>query len=278
MTFFQDVILGIIQGLTEFLPVSSSGHLVLFQNLFGMEEPNIFFDICVHIGTLLAVIVVFYKELWEMLREVFRHWSRFLTPTGWHFLYFENAITRTVLLIVIASIPTAIIGFCFSKIAHIIFGQLWLVGVFLLLTGTFLWLTRKITSGHRKARELTIKDALIIGTCQGVAVLPGISRSGATISVALARGVQPSTAGRFSFLLSIPAILGSFILEFDTSIFQSNTIWLEGYMAAGIAAGFVGFLALMFLLKVIDKGRLYLFSPYCWAIGTIALILGLRTF
>ena len=275
MTFLQDVILGIIQGLTEFLPVSSSGHLVIFQNLFGMSEPNIFFDICVHIGTLLAVIVVFWKELAQIIVEVCRHWRRFFSPAGWHFLFFENAITRTAILIVIASVPTAILGILFSQIAHMVFGQMWLVGIFLVMTGTLLCRTKNVVAGQRKARDLTVRDALIIGTAQGIAVLPGISRSGATISAALFRGVQASTAGRFSFLLSIPAILGSFILEFDRSVFEVGSAQFEGYLAAGLTAGFVGFLALIFFMKVIEKGRLYMFAPYCWAVGVLTFGIGM---
>ncbi|MFC1858114.1 undecaprenyl-diphosphate phosphatase [Thermodesulfobacteriota bacterium] len=219
----QAAVLGIVQGLTEFLPISSSGHLVIFQHLFGLKEPELLFDICVHVGTLFAVCVVFFREIRSILLTLIRLPKLAPSLNGLTHLYAENEEIRIATLIVIGNVPTAILGLMFNKIAEQIFGSLEIVGFMLLITGALLWLTRRTGIKGRPLRAVTIKDALVIGLVQGMAILPGISRSGVTISVALFLGVDREVAGRYSFLLSIPAIIGALLQKHFQGYISDNS-------------------------------------------------------
>jgi undecaprenyl-diphosphatase len=266
----EAIVLGAIQGLTEFLPVSSSGHLVLFQNLFGMKEPELLFDICLHVGTLSAVIIVFYREILDILTALLQIPARMKTAGGLARLCQADPSIRMALLIVVGSIPTAAIGLLFKEITDQLFGSIAVVGFMLLITGTVLWLTRRIAGDGRPVGQTMLKDALIIGIVQGLAILPGISRSGATISTALFLGVDRKVAGRYSFLLSIPAIVGALVLGLDTPKLQT-TIPLGTIIAGSVVSALVGWLALVILLRVVDRGQLHRFAPYCWLVGSITL-------
>jgi len=276
MVFFnmepiQAIVLGIIQGLTEFLPVSSSGHLVLFQNLFGFKEPELLLDISLHVGTLIAVCIVFFKEIRAILEALVRLPGLIQTAGGLKPVFNDNEDVRIALLILVGSIPTAILGFLFHKISNQIFGTVWIVGVMLMVTGTLLWFTRQLSSEGRSLLQVSMKDALIVGVIQGLAVLPGISRSGSTISVALLLGVDREVSGRYSFLLSIPAILGAMLLGLDSSITQ-NSVSGGMILLGTLTAGIVGYAALKVLLRIIKQGQLYWFAPYCWLLGVGVLI------
>lgn len=268
---FQAAILGIIQGLTEFLPVSSSGHLVLLQNLFGFKEPELLFDISLHVGTLIAVCLVFFREIRAVLGALIRLPGLIQATGGLKPVFNDNEDVRIAALIALGSVPTAILGFLFHKISNQIFGSVGIVGAMLMVTGTLLWLTRPLRSEGRSILQVSIKDALIIGVSQGLAILPGISRSGATISVALMLGVDREVSGRYSFLLSIPAILGALLLSLDSSISQTS-ISGEMILLGTFFAGIVGYGALKALLYVVKQGRLHWFAPYCWLLGVGALI------
>lgn len=270
MNSIEAIVLGAIQGLTEFLPVSSSGHLVLFQNLFGLQEPELLFDICLHVGTLLAVLIVFYREILEILKALFQIPGRMKTAGGFMQLCQADPSIRMALLIVVGSIPTAVIGLLFKEITDQLFGSITVVGCMLLVTGTILWLTRRIRGEGRSVGQATLRDALIIGTVQGLAILPGISRSGSTIATALFLGVDRKLAGRYSFLLSIPAIVGALILGLDTP--ELHTAIPMGTIIAGsVISALVGWFALVVLLRVVDRGQLHRFAPYCWLVGIITL-------
>jgi undecaprenyl-diphosphatase len=272
MEVIQAVILGIVQGLTEFLPVSSSGHLVLFQHLFGMKEPELFFDICVHVGTLTAVILFFRKDLRDMAVSAARLSVLFFKKEiSYHDLW-KDPNTKFVILIIIGSFPTGIIGLLFKDIAEKMFSSVFIVGCTLIITGTFLWLTRGINKKSSDIKDFSAAQALIIGIVQGIAITPGISRSGSTIAAGLFLGLNREIAARYSFLLSIPAIMGAAILGLkDAGIHSLDTAILIGAVTAGI----VGYLALTLLVYIVKKGQLYLFSPYCWLIGIIALFAGM---
>jgi undecaprenyl-diphosphatase len=274
LNWFESIILGIVQGLTEFLPVSSSGHLVLFQTLFGLTEPALLFDVCLHVGTLLAVAAVFSRELGALLSVVFRSPAMIRSAGGVSRLYADDSQFRLLVLIVVGSIPTAAIGFLFAKMAEQLFSTVWLVGIALLITATFLWFTRRKTQLGRPLRQMDMRDALVIGVAQGLAIIPGISRSGATISAALYLGLDRDLAGRFSFLLAIPAILGALILGLDKEAFHT-TIPLTVILTGSFCAALVGYLALRMLLQLVHKGHLYRFAPYCWTIGAIALLVSI---
>ena len=271
MDVYQSILLGIIQGLTEFLPVSSSGHLVLMQNIFGLTEPELFFDISLHMGTLIAVCFVFFFEIKAILLTLIRLPMLFKTSNGIAALLKENGEIRMAALIIGGSIPTAIMGILFHEMADQLFGSVWIVGAMLLVTGTLLWLTRRISFEGRVLDQMNSKDALILGLIQGLAIIPGISRSGSTISVALFLKIDRELAGRYSFLLSIPAMLGALIMGLNSEALHGSVS--GGIILVGtITAGFVGYIALRFLLRIVKMGRLYLFAPYCWLAGVLALI------
>lgn len=274
MNTVEAIVLGVIQGLTEFLPVSSSGHLVLFQNLFGLKEPELLFDICLHVGTLAAVMIVFYRDILEILTALVQIPWRMRSAGGFIRLCQIDPAMRMALLIVIGSIPTAIIGLLFKEITDQLFGSTLIVGGMLIITGTLLWLTRRIRGEGRPVATTTLKDALIIGIVQGLAILPGISRSGSTISTALFLGVDRKLAGRYSFLLSIPAIVGALVLGLDAPELQT-TIPLGTIVAGSVVSALVGWLALVILLRVVDRGQLHRFAPYCWIVGIVTLGLNL---
>ncbi len=264
------IALGIIQGLTEFLPVSSSGHLVLLQNLFGLTEPELLLNIWLHVGTLMAVLVVFFREILSILTTLMHFPHLYRKHKGLRAMFRENHDVRLAGLIIFGSIPTGILGVLFHEMADRIFSSVQLVGIMLLTTGTFLWLTRWTNIHGRPLNRMKVSDSLIVGLAQGIAILPGISRSGATISAALFLGIDRDLAGRFSFLLCIPAIAGALTLSLNSSA-ASSTIPVAGIFAGTVAAGLTGYVALKILLKLVRKGRLYYFSPYCWLLGVVSL-------
>jgi len=271
LNLIHAVVLGIVQGLTEFLPVSSSGHLVLFQNLFGLKEPELLFDICLHFGTLAAVCAVFYRDILSILKNLVGLPGLLKRHGGFKALYEGNADIRLAVLIVLGSVPTAVLGLAFHRIADRLFGAVWIVGLMLLITGSLLWATRNVRGIGRPLNRMRWTDALVIGFVQGLAILPGISRSGSTISIALFLGLDRELAGRFSFLLSMPAIVGALLVSLDSSALQAGVN--SGAIAVGtLAAAMVGYGALVVLLRIVKSGKLYHFSPYCWILGVVALI------
>lgn len=271
MDLFQAVSLGITQGLTEFLPVSSSGHLVLMQNIFGLKEPELLFDVCLHMGTLLAVLAVYFKDIRDLLITLFMTPKKAKQAGGLKSLYENDEDFHLGVLIVCGSIPTAILGLLFSDQADKLYGSVALVGVALLVTGIALWMTRFMTRRGRPQIEMRLVDALVIGIVQGFAIIPGISRSGSTIATALFMGVNREVAGRFSFLLSLPAILGALVMSLDAETIATSApplLTLIGSLAAAV----VGYLALVLLLKLVENGKFFYFAPYCWVVGLIAFL------
>ncbi len=271
MEFHQGIILGIIQGLTEFLPVSSSGHLVLGQIFFGITQSQLAFDISVHMGTLLAVIVVYSNDISAMLVSLFRFISKLVFFKPCSYLFKEDKNLKMAGLIVIGSVPTALIGLIIKQFEHFLFSSEVLVGFMLILTGTILWISRNYYSAENNKKELSIKQSLIIGVIQGLAVIPGISRSGSTIAVGMFTGLDRYTAAKFSFLLSIPAIVGAQILSLK-DIIQDGLAINPVTIYATIASFITGLIALKLLLKLVHSGKFHLFAPYCWLVGALVLI------
>ncbi len=265
-------LLGVVQGLTEFLPVSSSGHLVLLQNAFGMKEPEILLDICLHVGTLAAVCVVFFTNIKGLALSFFRFPGRVKSAGGIAPLFRADTDFRTLVLIGSGSLPTALLGLFFQSRVDFIFGSPRIVGTMLLVTGLLLFLTRKHTGTGRPLESMKIRDALLIGLAQGMAILPGLSRSGATICTALFLGVERKAAAPFSFLLSVPAILGALFLQASSSLTPSP-LSVKILLLGSFTAAVVGFFALKLLLRVVNHGRLFAFAPYCWAVGILVWIL-----
>lgn len=273
MNIYQAAILGIIQGITEFLPVSSSGHLVLFQRLFGLKEAEILFDIGLHLGTLVAVFIFFRKEISSITVSVINY-CREAIQTGSLFPAKDNPDQKLALLIITGSVPTAIIGLLFHKIADRLFSSVLIAGSMLILTGVILFLTRFVKSPEKGSSLFSIKDSLIIGISQGLAVMPGLSRSGATIATGLFLGLKHETAARYSFLLSIPAILGATLLSFGDPSGETH-FPLKIYLTGAFAACVTGYFALRFLFFIVKKGRLHYFSPYCLIMGIVSVITAL---
>ena len=273
MTTLEAIILGIIQGLTEFLPVSSSGHLVLFQQLFGLKEAELFFDVCVHLGTLLAVIVVFHREIQNIIAALLRLVSLARQKKTILQQIESDPELKMVLLIVIGSIPTAVLGLMFKSIADQLFSSSFLTVLMLMLTGLLLWLTRRANPDNKGAgiEGFSRTKAFTIGIVQGLAIIPGISRSGSTISIGLLLGIDREVAARYSFLLSIPAIVGAGALSLKDGLSQTDPAIRLSLLGAA-AAALVGYAALKVLLRMVKKGRLYVFAPYCWLVGILAIL------
>ncbi len=273
MEIYQAVILGLVQGFTEFLPVSSSGHLVIFQRIFGLMEPEIFFDICLHMGTLVAVIFYFRKDLYSIIISLLQTGTQLIkkettTASAW-----KNPDIKMAVFIIIGLIPTVVAGLLIDRIADILFTSVFITGIMLIITGTILWPTRKFHEKSPEGSANTVRKAFIIGLVQGFAVIPGISRSGSTIAAGLFLGLDRETAAKFSFLMSIPAITGAAILslkDIDSLAGISLQVIVPGMLMSCIS----GYLALSFLVFIVNKGRLFTFAPYCWIAGIIAIISG----
>lgn len=270
MTLTEIVLLGLIQGATEFLPVSSSAHLVIFQNLFGVSQPQLFLDVALHLGTLIATILVLKSEILFLCRGLacyvlYRLRGR-TSPSDEH-----EAAARLAARICIGLIPTGLLGFFFHDQFERLFGSLLAVGIMLMVTGGILWMTRGVGKGMKDSGTISIVDALVIGFIQGLAIAPGISRSGSTISFGLFRNFNKSFAFLFSFLLSVPAIVGAMIVEWETPDLASGE--LLKVLAGTLTAAVAGYLCLLWLRKMVHQGRLHLFSPYCWVVGSTAVVL-----
>ncbi len=271
MTFFQSFILGLVQGLTEFLPVSSSAHLVFFQFLFGFSDPLVFFDVILHLGTLVALLIYFAGDLAHLVRDSVYGIFFLLRRKSLKEIFEIAPHTRWALGIIIASIPTALMGFLLKDWFESLFGSLRGVSYQLFVNAAILWSTRYYPKGDKTIQTARLLDFFIIGIFQGVSIIPGISRSGATIATALLLGLERQTAFRFSFLLAIPAILGAGILECKHG-FQS---WHWGWPVLGIgffASLIAGYFSLYILSKMIRKGQLYTFAFYTLLFGIVVLM------
>ena len=269
----QAIVLGFIQGLAEFLPISSSGHLVLGQALMGLKEPEILFDIVLHLGTLVAVVIFLRAEIVSLIREIIRLPRTLSGTAGLADAWKNRPIFRILVMIVIGTIPTGLIGVLFKHWFEALFASTQAVGVALLITGAILFITGKIKSSDRPASEFRVKDALVIGFAQGLAITPGISRSGMTICSGLFMGLERELAAKYSFLLSIPAILGAAVLHLKD--IGASAFNLPEMGAGFVAALIFGLLALAVLLKIVRLGKLHYFAYYCWLAGLVTIAAGL---
>ena len=271
MSLTQALILGVIQGLTEFLPVSSSGHLVIFQNLFGLKQPDLFFDVALHFGTLLAILIVLRQEVSSLLKGTSCFLVCIISGKKCNLDDQDKTMARFAGLILIGLIPTAVLGFFLRDFFRLLFNSLLAVGIMLIITGTFLWLTKMTGEGNKDKVNMSILDAIIIGFVQGLSIAPGISRSGATIAFGLFRKLKKMVAIRFSFLLSIPAILGAIILEWENPMLHEGE--LLNVISGILTAALVGYICLRILIRMVQKGHFHFFSPYCWALVSLTIIL-----
>jgi undecaprenyl-diphosphatase len=265
MNPFQAVVLGIVQGATEFLPISSSAHLVLVPWLLGWASPDLVFDTIVHWGTLAAVVLYFAGDLWVIIRD----WA-----LGTFRLRPATPSTRLGWLIILGTIPAVLMGALGEEPVEALFAApAWAAG-FLLVTAAILVVSERIGRQTRDAESMTWWEALLIGLAQGLALAPGISRSGATIAMGLVLGLRRPAAARFSFLLSVPIILGAGLLQLLDFVGTPGASDSAGLLAVGfLAAAVSGFLAIHFLLSFVRRRRLYPFAAYCALLGITALAL-----
>ncbi len=275
MTLLNALILGIIQGVTEFLPISSSGHLSIAQNLLGMGiegTDDVFFDVLLHLGTLAAVFVAYWVDIREMVVEFFRMISdtaRGKVPER------VPPARRLILLIVVGTLPLFLI-LPVHDVVEGLYANTFFVGGALLVTGLLLFFCDSIRKGRKNERTATLADVLVVGFGQAVATCPGISRSGMTISMGCFRGMERRFAVRFAFLLSIPAVLGANILQVkDVVEVGVNLEMVPVYLVGVAAAAISGYLSIRLVRMVADKGKFGAFSYYCWAAGVITLVLSL---
>lgn len=254
MTVLQALILGAVQGLTEFLPVSSSGHLVIFQHLFNIPDTPLVFDVLVHMGTLVAVFVAFWSDIWDILRRPFR---------------------KITFLILVGIIPAGLAGYLLAPYFEATFKSLLVVGIGLILTGAILMFSERYANqrlGLKEENEISFLDVIFIGLLQAIAIVPGISRSGSTISAGLLAGLDRDFAARFSFLLSIPVIIGAGIFELqDIMHIDLPSAAIVPYIVGVISAAIFGYFAIKVVLKLVRNGRLSVFSYYCWAVALLTL-------
>jgi undecaprenyl-diphosphatase len=268
MNIIQALILGLIQGATEFIPVSSSAHLVLVPWALGWPAPGLPFDTVVHWGTLAAVVTYFWADLWRIVRAWFRTLPVLL---GTRRLDDEEA--RLAWWIVVGTVPAVALGALFEDFFESLFSSPGAVAVFLLVTAALLAITERAGSRVRSLERVNAADATIIGLAQAVAIAPGISRSGATIAASLARGFRREAAARFSFLLSAPIIFGAGLTQLKSMIDAPGALSQVPILIIGfLAAAASGYLCIRFLLRYLQRGRLYIFAAYCAVVGLTVLI------
>ncbi|WP_423799502.1 undecaprenyl-diphosphate phosphatase [Neobacillus sp. SAB-20_R2A] len=251
LTKLEALILGIIQGLTEFLPISSTGHLYLGRNLFGLQEAGLLLDTMLHVGTLLAVFVFYKDEFIKIIKKPF---------------------SKLTFLLIVGTIPAVIFGLAFKDYIDEISKTGVTIGWEFLITGLFLWLADSAKNGHKRMDDISYKDAFIIGTFQAVAIMPAISRSGMTIVAALWRKLDRETAAYFSFLLSTPAIAGAIVLQ-TKDLFggSAEEISLSALLVGIVSSAFFGYIAVRWMIGYLKKHSLKPFAVYVWVLGLIVL-------
>ena len=261
MSFIEALILGVVQGLTEFLPVSSSAHLVIVPDLLGWELPSTSFDIVLHLGTMVAVLMYFWRDIVQIAAAFFQKGERAVRRR------------RLGILIILGSIPAALLGGLFEKKFEEMFSDAAQVAVFLIVTGIILIAAEAVARRTRHINDLKVSDSLLIGFAQAVAIAPGISRSGSTISMGLFLGLTREAAARFSFLLSIPVIAGAALFKlrhgFEGNSGEGSMTLIVGFLAAALS----GFAAVKFLLGYVRQHNLRIFALYCWVAGGGVLLL-----
>ena len=278
MSILNAIILGLVQGIAEFLPISSSGHLSVLQNLFHMstaEEGHLFFDVLLHLGTLISILIVYWKDIVQMFREVVLAFQGRGLQTGKGKDRRPLPMARFVVMIVIATLPLALVLPIKDRIEELYY-HTFAIGLFFLLTGCILYISDRMPVGARNERSMTALDALVIGLCQCVALIPGISRSGVTITAGMSRGLDRDFAVKFSFLMSVPAVLGSAILTFVDAVREGiDASLIPAYLVGTVIAAVVGVFAIRLVTRITRSGRFGSFCYYCWGAGALTLILSL---
>ena len=305
MNILSSIFLGIVQGITEFLPVSSSGHLSLFQHFFGLAgtEGNMFFDVLLHLGTLISIFVYYWKDIVGLLRELGRlivalfgsGETKGKKPAGRGKTAEKRPDradgrqtrrqrndagrpsnltpeSRMILMIIVATLPLIAVLPIKDKVESL-YGNTIFIGCALLVTGCILFFSDRMARGKKTARNATMLDALLVGVGQAIAVVPGLSRSGTSISAGMMRGFQRTFAVRFSFLMSIPAVLGANIISIKDAVEEGiDPSQIPVYIVGTVVAAIFGYFAIRLVNILADKGKFGNFAYYCWGVGAAALV------
>ncbi len=279
MTIVYAALLGLVQGVAEFLPISSSGHLALLENILGgsglMElDSSAFFNIMLHLATLVAVVIAYWKDIAAMLCEV-GHMAgdlvhgRGLSAKG-------RPARKMIYMLILATLPLFVIV-PFNDAIESLNAIPWFIGAALILTGTLLYIADRLPKGRKTVEDMTVVDALVIGLAQGLATIPGLSRSGTTISAGMGRGLKRTFAVRFSFLMSLLSVTGAVILQvFDVLGEGIDTAMLPAYGVGMLVAGVTGYLSIRLLQRIVRKGRFGGFAYYCWFVGVLSILVWFR--
>ena len=272
MSYISAIILGLVQGVAEFLPISSSGHLSLFQHFFQLtdvEHDHMFFSVLLHLGTLVAVFFAYRRDIAELLREFFCMVHLRKLPQG------QTPDIPARRMIIVATLPLLLV-FPIKDRVELLYQNTFFIAFALVLTGTLLFVSDRMPRGHKTAGTATMGDAILVGLAQAVAVVPGLSRSGTTISAGMARGFDRTYAVKFSFLMSIPAVLGANILSIVDAVKAGiDTSLLPMYLVGVLVAMVSGYASISLLRFISRKGRFGGFAYYCWGAGLVTLILSL---
>ena len=275
MTYLSAVLMGVLQGIAEFLPISSSGHLALFQHFFGMEnyeETQMLFSVMLHFGTFIAVCIYYFQDVLEMICEFFLMLRDFFTPRGRRSAQRPPAARRLVLLVIIATLPLFLV-LPVKDLVEEATQNVTVVSCLLLVTGFLLLFSDRMARGRKNEKTAFLLDAVLVGVAQGFGTLPGISRSGITISAGLMRGFSRTFAVRFSFLMSLPAVLGATILELKDALEVGIAPELIPMCGVGMVVScVVGYFAIQLVNLLANKGKFGAFAWYCWLAGIASLV------
>jgi len=272
MTYLEAVILGLVQGLAEFLPISSSGHLALLQQWFGIEEDKVLlFAVLLHVGTLISVFIVYWKDIWELIVELCLTIKDIFTGKGLRIE--ERPVRKLGVMIIVATVPTGIIGILFNDLFDSLYTSVLPIGIGLIITGFLLTLAEKMGSSKRGIKQMNYRNAIFIGIVQGIAICPGISRSGSTLFGSLVCNLNREFAVKYVFLISIPSILGSAVLEAPAALEAGFDMAQLGPVLVGmIVAAVSGLVAIKTMIKVVSNKKLNYFSYYVWLLGAAVVI------
>ncbi|MDD6037947.1 MAG: undecaprenyl-diphosphate phosphatase [bacterium] len=283
MSLLEAIVMGFIQGITEFLPVSSSGHLALFRIAFDIKEAGLLFDVILHLGTLIAIFAVYYKDIWKLITcgigiviDVCKNIGIFFSniankKKGGYIRIVSSGYRKFVMLIIVSTIPTAVIGFIARDIVEMAAKVLIVPGICLILTSILLLISDHCNNGEKLPKQVTYSNAFMIGIAQGIATLPGLSRSGTTITACLLSGFNRKFAVKYSFIMSIPVVLGSVILELgDFSAVSWTGGELANYIVGMLVAAVVGYICIKAMLYVVKQKKFTYFAIYCFIVGAIS--------
>ena len=275
MSYFEAIILGLVQGLAEFLPISSSGHLALLQQWFGIQEDKVLlFAVLLHVGTLISVFIVYWRDIAELIVELFLTIKDLCTGKGLRLQ--ERPVRKLGIMIIVATIPTGIIGILFNDLFDSLYNSIIPIGIGLIITGFLLVMAERMGASNRGIEQMNFRNALFIGTVQGIAICPGISRSGSTLFGSLICNLDRKFAVKFVFLISIPSILGSAVMEAPAALESGfDMAQLVPVLVGMIVAAVSGLIAIKTMIKIVSDKKLNYFSYYVWALGLIVTCYGI---